>query len=341
MDGEWYPLPSGKMICHVGDFKLKAAAQTACQEAGGYLAEFQSRDDMQTLNYVMWSGRKASTKSASKFRVGAVAENMQWRWEQSGDMVDIGPGRIIKPQDEDEDLSAYDGQHLYLKLVGFNSAVSYLNGLPYFDLYLDIGADAEEEFICMKDGLGSAANFYQFNVALNDDNYDSYGLLKKFKPGEIIRDKMRVKIPSGISLRDVKFQGIAYDDDMIRICKVFLSHVGRNFPCLRNPLSGPATIHNTSTYSVISYYKPNDGHQIDFTQIRNYGSPGYFTQDGNVDDDSVEVTVLSTSIFKGDSWDIGSKRVRFLAGNGGSGYSKSVFLDAAGTSVMNYFKLNI
>lgn len=152
MDGEWYPLPSGKMICHVGDFKLKAAAKTACEEAGGYLAELQSRDDMQTLNYVMWSGRKAATKSSNRFRVGAVAENMQWRWEESGDMVDIGPGRIIKPQDEDDDLSAYDGQHLYLKLVGFNSAVSYLNGLPYFDLYLDIGADAEEEFLCMKDG---------------------------------------------------------------------------------------------------------------------------------------------------------------------------------------------
>lgn len=161
-------------------------------------------------------------------------------------------------------------------------------------------------------------------------------MLKKFKPGEIIRDKLRVKIPSGLSLRDVKFQGIAYDDDMIRICKVFLSHVGRNFPCLRNPFSGPATIHNTSTYDVISYLgKPNNGHQIGFTQIRNFGSPGYFTQDGNVDDDTVEVTVLSTSIYQGDSWDIGSKLMRFLAGNGGSSVGKSSFLDAAGTSVIN------
>ena len=64
--------------------------------------------------------------------------------------MDIGPGKILKHQDDDYDLSAVDGRYAYLKPYSFISASGYLDELPYFDLYLEVGADTEDEFMCMK-----------------------------------------------------------------------------------------------------------------------------------------------------------------------------------------------
>ena len=76
----------------------------------------------------------------------------QLRWENSGDRVDIGPGRILKHQQDSADLSAYDNTYAYLKPVGFDDKSGYLEDLPYFDLFLEVGSDTEDEFLCMKDG---------------------------------------------------------------------------------------------------------------------------------------------------------------------------------------------
>ena len=75
-----------------------------------------------------------------------------FRWEKSGDPVDIGVGRILKHQSDDYDLSAYSGLYSYLKPIGLVSSSGYLASLPYFDLYVEVDSDAEEEFLCMKDG---------------------------------------------------------------------------------------------------------------------------------------------------------------------------------------------
>ena len=288
MDGEWFPLPSGKMVCHMGDFSKHEVARNVCRNAGGYLAELTNRDDMQTLNYIMWSGRKASVKSANRFRIGAVASSGQWRWEETGETVDMGPGRILKHSDDTADLTAYDNTFAYLKLVGFSSSYSYLNSLPYFDLYLEVGADTEDEFLCMKDGLGSASDQYQFTVAPTE--------FEIYKPGEIIKNKFRLKIPHGTSRPQVKFQAFAYkmlDDVHIRMCKVFISHVGRNYPCVKNPMDGPMTGQNSSTFQISYSDDDQPIHEMYFDQIKNYGT-GYFASDGNVDADTIEFTALYT-----------------------------------------------
>ena len=78
------------------------------------------------------------------------------RWEESGDRVDMGPGRLLKHQSDDTDLSAYDDTHAYLKPTGFDSSCGYLQCLPYFDLFLEVGSDTEDEFLCMKSGARSS-----------------------------------------------------------------------------------------------------------------------------------------------------------------------------------------
>ena len=69
--------------------------------------------------------------------------------------MDIGPGRILKHQQDSADLVAYDNIFAYLKPVGFVSYDEYLETPPYFDLFLEVGADTEDEFLCMKDGESS------------------------------------------------------------------------------------------------------------------------------------------------------------------------------------------
>ena len=52
VNGEWYPLPSGKMVCHSGEFKNHDDAREICNKAGGYLVEITNRDDAQALLYL-------------------------------------------------------------------------------------------------------------------------------------------------------------------------------------------------------------------------------------------------------------------------------------------------
>ena len=77
--GEWFPLPSGKVVCHQSSYKYHADAKLECERVGGYLAEVTNRDDMQALLYVMWGGVSSGDKSTSRFRIGAVVRNFQWR----------------------------------------------------------------------------------------------------------------------------------------------------------------------------------------------------------------------------------------------------------------------
>ena len=82
--------------------------------------------------------------------------SMLHRWEESGDRVDMGPGRLLKHQSDATDLAAYDDTHAYLKPTGFDSSCGYLQCLPYFDLFLEVGSDTEDEFLCMKSGARSS-----------------------------------------------------------------------------------------------------------------------------------------------------------------------------------------
>ena len=192
VNDEWYPMPSGKMVCHSGEFKGYEEARDICKKAGGYLVEITNRDDAQALLYLIWRmiNDNGISKSTNKFRIGAVAKGYEWRWEESGDSVDICPGCILKPQNDDDDLTAYPDKHLYLKPTG-DASYGFLSTLPYFDLYVESSADNPEEFMCMKSGESSAATSPSISRMLLETS--------TLNLGDVGKLKFHLKVPHGKS----------------------------------------------------------------------------------------------------------------------------------------------
>ena len=114
-------------------------------------------------------------------------------------------------------------------------------------------------------GEGSAVNQVFFSNVPRE--------MEIYKPGEIIKAKYILKYPHGTAER-TGIKVYPYYGD-IRICKLKITHIGRNYPCLRDPSLGPNTGQNSSTYTITT---SNDKkyHQIDFMQIKNYGKYGNF-----------------------------------------------------------------
>ena len=192
VNDEWYPLPSGKMVCHSGEFKGYEDARDICKKAGGYLVEITNRDDAQALLYLIWRliNDASISKSTNKFRIGAVPRGYEWRWEHSGSSVDICPGCILKPQNDEDDLTAYPDQHVYLKPSG-DASYGYLSTLPYFDLYVETSADNPEEFMCMKSGESSAATSPSMSRMLLETS--------SLNLGDVGKLKFHLKVPHGKS----------------------------------------------------------------------------------------------------------------------------------------------
>ena len=153
-NGEWYPLPSGNMVCHISQISKYETRKKTCEMAGGFLAEITTRDDAQTLLYIIYKLNKASKKSTGVFSIGAIAKDGRWVWENSGKEVEVGVGHLLKPASEDVDLFPYPDTFLYLSLHNppSSSGQDFMTAIPYFDLFVQPGGDAEEEFMCMKKG---------------------------------------------------------------------------------------------------------------------------------------------------------------------------------------------
>ena len=149
-------------------------------------------------------------------------------------------------------------------------------------------------------GEGSAVNQVFFSSVPRE--------LEIYKPGEIIKAKFILKYPHGTAER-TGVKVYPYNGD-IRICKLKLTHIGRNYPCLRDPSLGPNTGQNSSTYK-ITQSNNKKYHQLDFRQLKNYGrkyfihmickisaliilGTGYFAQDINLDADAIEFTAIYT-----------------------------------------------
>ena len=79
MANEWFPLPSGKLICHQNALMQHEDAKNWCNMAGGYLAEITHRDDAQAILHAIWKATKDTHKTSSRFRIGAIPKNNQWR----------------------------------------------------------------------------------------------------------------------------------------------------------------------------------------------------------------------------------------------------------------------
>ena len=137
--------------------------------------------------------------------------------------------------------------------------------------------------------MGSASKKMYFTTD-PDEDYSVY-----HKPGEIVQTKFRLKVPHSSALSaSLDFYPI---DNLFRVCALKVTHIGRNYPCLVDPSSGPNTgvtpeLQNNNAPLLISlsgqnsstYYTFLDStygtkvKQINFDQIRNYGekSPKHF-----------------------------------------------------------------
>ena len=59
------------------------------------------------------------------------------------------------------------------------------------------------------------------------------------KPGQIVETKFRLKVPHSTAMSaSLDFYPI---DSLFRVCALKVTHIGRNYPCLVDPSSGPNT----------------------------------------------------------------------------------------------------
>ena len=82
---------------------------------------------------------------------------------------------------------------------------------------------------------------------------------------------------------------------MLRVCKVRLSHIGNNYPCVLDPSVGAVTNQNSSTiYFEDANKKPGTYAELSLKQVKNYGT-GSYHPDGGLDPDTIQITVYVTS----------------------------------------------
>eukprot|EP00090_Calanus_glacialis_P002056 TRINITY_DN11545_c0_g1_i1.p1 TRINITY_DN11545_c0_g1~~TRINITY_DN11545_c0_g1_i1.p1 ORF type:complete len:1257 (-),score=209.03 TRINITY_DN11545_c0_g1_i1:263-3970(-) len=254
--------------------------------AGGFLAEITTRDDAQTLLYIIYKLNKASKKSTGIFSLGAIAKDGRWVWENSGKEVEVGVGHLLKPASEDVDLFPYPDTFLYLSLYNppSSSGQDFMKAIPYFDLFVQPGGDAEEEFMCMKKGDGSAATAASvYMEPLESD-------LLTMKLFDITMVKFNIKIPHGSgSIFKMKF----IPSSGLKVCKVKVTHIGSNYPCMADPAKGYRTKGTNSTFLTYESTWKEVGKTVLITSqnLRNYGS-GPYLKGYTLDPDTVQVAAF-------------------------------------------------
>ena len=77
-------------------------------------------------------------------------------------------------------------------------------------------------------------------------------------------------------------------DSLLRVCKVRLSHIGNNYPCLVDPSVGAVTNQNSSKiFFEDANKKPGTYAEMSLKQVKNYGT-GTYHPDGGLDPDTVQ-----------------------------------------------------
>ena len=278
----WKKLPSGKVICYVESSKDHTARKEYCEKAGAYLMEIRTRDEAQSLLYFMFTIAKTSTSS---FALGAIAKTVGnqtvWVWEQSGEEVDgCAHGCLLKTSSEDVDVTPTAGMTLYMDPTNNPSSTSqYMDTLPYFDLYIRSAADTDATyFICMKDGENSAANAATFSISPKSST-DAALSLKSFDIMEIdytLKTAHRTQFPFSLEVSP---------GSSLKICKLKLKHVGKNFPCVTDPTYGFtkalsfSTLQNSTALEY--YYKDRQlgaKATLQFLMLSNWGRLDYLKQ---------------------------------------------------------------
>lgn len=224
----WHTLPSGKVICYIEALMNNDERKEYCGQMDAYEVEITSREDAQAFMYSMF---KIAKLDQSSFAIGAKAKLVEdkyiWVWEHNGHEVlwnelDFFSG--ISPNSND--VAPAERQSLYMDIVNAPASDDqYLDTSPRFALNVKTGPSTNAtHFICMKDGEGSVGNALKvFVTSLDADIHvnDVAGLLYNLKTPH------RRQFPFELELTP---------DPNMRICKMMLSHVGRNFPCLKDPI---------------------------------------------------------------------------------------------------------
>lgn len=261
----WKVLPSGKSICYVESSKDLSARREQCEKAGAYLMELQTRDDYQAFLYFMFEIAKTATSS---FALGAKAKQVGaetiWVWENSGDKVDVcAEGCFIKTSSDEVDVDAKSGNSLYMDIVNAPSSTTiYLQSLPYFDLHVRSASETDATYyICMKDGEGSSAT--AATLTARPVNPVSLNHLQIYKIDYTLKTGHRTQFPFSLTITP---------NNYMRVCRLKLSHVGKNFPCLKDPTYGYKGDQNSSE---ISYSLPSRKSGMDasvrFDMVSNWG----------------------------------------------------------------------
>ena len=151
--GGWQTLPSGNIVCYVGQALTYQNRSDYCKNLGGYILEIHTREDSSALAYYIWKlimyyGKSNSTLIATGAQ--SVSNNggndSVLLWTNSREYVDYSQHGTIQSTGNFTP-SPQPGQILFLQSLGFTS-----NFTPNFALKGLLNSDAKTEFICMKPG---------------------------------------------------------------------------------------------------------------------------------------------------------------------------------------------
>ena len=261
----WHTLPSGKVVCIVGTAQEADSRKQICEEAGAFLMELTRRDDAQSFLYFMFKIASSSTEPVS---VGAVVKTINeknvWVWEKSGKEVDICQhGCIVKSNVELPEPAV--GQSIYLDLVNSptSSAEEYMAVHPYFDLHARSAPSTDATYFgCMKDGEGASATAPSLSV-WQEPIASSMMLQDTAEMVYTLKVPHRTQFPFSLLLAP---------SSKLRVCKIKVTHIGRNFPCLMDPTNTMRDKQNTSSiwYQKFSRSRGADA-KISFDMVSNWG----------------------------------------------------------------------
>ena len=260
----WHTLPSGKVVCIVATAQEADSRKRICEEAGAFLMELTRRDDAQSFLYFMFKIASSSTEPVS---VGAVVKTVNgknvWVWEKSGEEVDICQhGCIIKTKVKLPE-PAID-QSIYLDLVNSptSSAEEYMAVHPYFDIHARAAPNTDATYFgCMKDGEGSSATAPSLSVW--QEPIGSMMLQDIAKMVYTLKVPHRTQFPFSLLLAP---------SNKLEVCKIQVTHIGRNFPCLMDPTNTMKSDQNTSRIWYQHYSRGRGGKaKVSFDMVSNWG----------------------------------------------------------------------
>ena len=262
--GGWQPLPSGRTFCYVERSREGFAREETCKLGGGHLLELHTREDMQTFVYLMHTIAKTSTASiAIGAEVRASGSTLNWVWKHSGREVSIcSAGCLLQTSSEVSTTPTLDSS-LYLDLLRAPTAddVFMAQPPPYFSLQARASPSTEAAyFVCMKEGENSAATASTLTTGTDQASLAPLDVAKiNFK----LKTAHHTQFPFKLELQP---------SSNLRICKLFVAHIGANLPCLQDP-SGKAQSGGNTSRMLFSSPKREAGFSasIEFDMISNWG----------------------------------------------------------------------